>query len=180
MSDPTETPTPRDPDAFHRHVSRSIDWNPTCLPGTERVTIVRQIVQQADERRCRQHEDELAALRSTSPSGGEPADTEGPQVADPAALVARLVARPFESLMPWPEASQDLALLAFMIDQLRSARAPLPVRACDHTAPLLFGDVAVCVEPAGHRMPHRSDRGTTWEPAVRAPVETPEQEAGRG
>lgn len=40
-------------------------------------------------------------------------------VNDPGALVARILERPDRQLLPWPEASQDLALLAFMIDGQR-------------------------------------------------------------
>lgn len=62
-----------------------------------------------------------------------------------------------------------------------SVRAALrglrPARTCGHTITKLIGEgTNVCVEPAGHGMPHRDDRGTVWEPALPAPVETPEQQ----
>lgn len=46
-------------------------------------------------------------------------------VNDPGALVARILERPDRRLLPWPEASQDLALLAFLIDDLRRDRDAL-------------------------------------------------------
>lgn len=35
---------------------------------------------------------------------------------------------------------------------------------CGETTDLLFNRVGVCVEPAGHRMPHRNEHGTSWQP----------------
>ena len=93
-------------------------------------------------------------------------------------LLALLAAKWDHEQATYPPNAEGWAASAAVRLCARELRAALSARVpCGHVTRLVGGASAVCVEPSGHTMPHRDEKGTAWEPAVSAQgADTPTDE----